>query len=124
MSGTRGRSGGANRKPVALHARQGTFRADRHTLATVGATARAAAPAVPSPALLAGLEADGAHFLAACFTEYEPTVVEARLLRLAADMLDDARAARLRGEAKEERAAIRTLLGILQRLNFPLPEGR
>lgn len=124
MSGTRGRSGGANRKPVALHARQGTFRADRHTLATVGATARAAAPAVPPPGLLEGLGAAGRQFLSAAFTEYAPTAVEAVLLRLAASMTDDASAARLRGAAKDERACIRTLLGLLQRLNLPLPEGR
>ena len=80
---------------------------------------RPAVAAVPPDALMVGLGPEGAGFLRAVFTEYLPSESELLLLRLGAQSLDDATAARAADNPKEARAAVRQLLAILQRLGLP-----
>ena len=120
MVGVKHRSGGRNKKPLRLHALEGTFRADRHPTSVAGTTTLA--PAVPPTALLAGLGPDGRGFMKAAFREYDVTVFEGHVLKLAAHGVDDAASARAANDLKAVRAAVRQVLGVLQRLGLPAPD--
>lgn len=86
------------------------------------AVARQPVSVEPPGAMLAGLEAHGAAFMRAIYAEYSPSEAEGLILRLGAEALDDAAAARLRNDMKAARAAVRQVLSVLQRLGLPAPK--
>ena len=122
MAGRKGRSGGHNRLPAQLHKIRGTWSATRHGSTQTATVSRPVVADAPPDALLVGLAADGAAFLRAVYAEYTPSEAEGLLLRLAAQSLDDATAARGGGDSQGQRAAVRQVLAILQRLGLPAGE--
>jgi hypothetical protein len=122
MPGTKGRSGGRNRKPAQVHAIRGTWRADRHELPTIGATAPAVSLAEPPAALLDGLGPAGRKFLCAAYRDFELGDTEGHVARVAAQAYDDAEHAREHGDMKAARAAVRQFLAAIQRLGLPVVE--
>src|SRR5688572_2239033 len=120
MAGVKGRSGGRNKQPAHVHQLRGTYRPDRQGVASAAAIAPAAyGSAVPPPEVLTGLGDDGRQFIEATYREYEFALCEGLVLRLAGQALDDAAAARRRGDERAARQAGRQVLAVLQRLNLP-----
>ena len=130
MAGMPGRSGGHNRLSIAEHLQHGTYRADRHGALKpaspwpMAASTSAAAEVKPPAALLDGLGKRGRAFVRDVFAELEPNRVEMHVLRVAAEALDDAHAARDGGDHKASRAAVRQFLAACGRLGLPLPTER
>ena len=121
MAGVVGRSGGHNRLSADQRRLRGSFRPDRHRLS---ASVLPSAVEEPPPELLERLGVSGQRFIRDALTDYEFTVFEAHLLRVAAEAYDDAAAARGRGDLKGVRAAVRQFLATLQRLGVPRYEAR
>ena len=124
MPGTKGRSGGRNRKSVQTHILRGTFQPNRHQQSVIGALAASTAPCVPPADLLAGLGPEGRGFLESMYSDFEPLGGEKDILRLAAEQRDDWAQARAAGDAKTMRAACRLFLLALQRLGLPAAERK
>ncbi len=124
MAGVKSRSG-RKRFPLELHIARNTYRRDRHgPLPTLGAVALQ--PAIPEPpaAALVGLGPQGQEFMRASFTDYEFSVMETEVLRLAGRCRDDEAQAREAGDLKSARAAARQFLAALQRLGLPREDSK
>lgn len=124
MAGRPGRSGGANRIPVADHLTRGTYRRDRH-----GEAWRAwdgpeppPDPVQPPSWLLRGLGTSGKRFLRDLYSDCVVGRVEGHIGRIAAECLDDLAAARRVKDVKAARAASRQFLTAVQRLGLPTAE--
>ena len=123
MSGRTGRSG-RKPKPIGLHVLAGTFRRDRHAAALAKSVADEGTRHEEPPAeVLMGVGENGGAFLRAVYRENEVSLSDALVLRLAAVALDDVEAARAAGDLKRERAAVRQVLAVLQRLGWPRVGG-
>jgi hypothetical protein len=117
MAGTKGRSGGWNRKPIADHILNGTFNATRHARRATQAAIAVAPRLDPPPAdLVDGLTGRGLRVVTdqwALFDEWSPWELE--LLREAAFVINQL--AELRNQP-EERAAQKMLLAIWHKLDL------
>lgn len=90
MPGTRGRSGGRNRKSVAELVTSGTFRPSRHRhLLAMPQPAPLVGPAPPVPkSLIRGLQAPGRALVKELWATYAFTVATRPLLRIAGEAMD------------------------------------
>ena len=125
MSGVKGRSGGANRIPVAEHVRKGSYRRDRHgplpAWGFAATSSQQTQPAVTEPPseLLKDLGAHGRRFLRSVFCEFELTEVESVLAAESAAAYQSVRDARSAGDVDAERSDTRRLLALLKTLGIP-----
>lgn len=117
MSGRPGRSG---RRGLSIvdHQLRGTFRPDRHGPRAAAVAVIDAPVRVPEP-LLIGLGDAGQAFLSACYAEYQVSLVEGYIIRLAGRSLDDEAHARANNDLKSARASTRQFLACVQRVGLP-----
>jgi P27 family predicted phage terminase small subunit len=96
MSGTKGRSGGHNRKSAEIHILEGTYRGDRHgPLALVADPARVPAGGCPAPP--PGLGGDSRALWNQLMAEYDGwSAADLMLLQLGLEQLDRTSACRSR----------------------------
>lgn len=107
MAGLKGRSG-RRPKPLEVHLMAGTYRPDRHGPLS-SAPARPPAPLEPPAPLLEGLGGPGAALVRAVLAEFECSVVEQAVLRVAAESAD--RLAQVRAVIAAEGIQIPTARG-------------
>jgi hypothetical protein len=144
MSGTKGHSGGGNRKPIEAHVLRDSFRPSRHgaRLAALHAAPQAIAfPVVSSPppvpeTLVAGLGAAGIALVRELWTDYEFTAATVPLLRLVGEQADRLAATRealaaqpllvrapsgapiVHPMLRVEQRAVRNLMDLLKQMNL------